>query len=421
MIRPAPVLRVARACSFFLALLGAAEVHGSLLFADGFEPANPALLDERRLRSAIAAPAPGATQLEWLLDMVGNNGGWPIATATGTFLFAANCGGAAWSLAGDFNAWAAAPMNRHGPLCWAEVGIAAPLEQRYRFVLPGPMPAADPRARRYLYDGPVQYGLVRSDQEHLERWFSFGPQVGLLPRQLQVLVPAGRAYDRVLYMQDGQALFDPNEIGGGWNVQASVTSGVLVVGIDNTSERFDEYTHVPDDIGGVVGGQGDTYAALVHEFVRPWVERRYGPFARQGVLGSSFGGLISLHIADRYPGAYALAGSMSGTLGWGSFSTLDNPTIIERYAASGHGSTAIYLDSGGGPGSGCTDSDGDGVQDDGDDSDNYCVTRQMRDTLAGLGYVQGVELFYVHAPGATHNPSAWGARLPGVLAIFLAL
>jgi hypothetical protein len=112
---------------------------------------------------------------------------------------------------------------------------------------------------------------------------------------------------------------------------------------------------------------------------------------------------------------------MSGTLGWGSFGTFGNPTMMQRYTQSGAGTTAIYLDSGGSAGSGCVDTDGDGVLDDGDDSDNFCVTRQMRDTLIDLGYGVGTDLFYVHEVGASSNEAAWSARLPGVLAIFLAL
>lgn len=410
------------ACVFLAAAIVAPfePARAVLLYADGFEAANPASLDERRLRSAIAAPAPTASQLAWLLETVANNGGWPIAAAAGTFLFAVDCGAETWSLAGDFNGNVAAPMNRHGPLCWAEVAIAQPTDSRYRFVAPGPAPRADPHARRYRYEDLDEYSLVRAAQEHLERWFGFGPQVGLAPRHLQILVPAAGDYDRVLYMHDAQSLFDPGAVSGGWNLQASVSDGVLVVGIDNTPDRFDEYTHVQDDIGGPVGGEGDVYAALVHDVIRPWIEARYGPFAREAVAGASLAAVATLHLVQRYPDTFDFAASLSGNVGWGSIA-LHNETLIERFDGAGHGSTAIYLDSGGGPGSGCLDGDGDGIQDDGDDTDNYCVTQQLHDVLLGEGYAAGVDLFHVHAPGAAHNDATWGARMPGVLAIFLAL
>ena len=43
---------------------------------------------------------------------------------------------------------------------------------------------------------------------------------------------------------------DPGAPWGGWRLQDAAPPGVLIVGIDNTPARFDEYTHVPDDLGG---------------------------------------------------------------------------------------------------------------------------------------------------------------------------
>ena len=76
-----------------------------------------------------------------------------------------------------------------------------------------------------------------------------------------------------------------------------------------------------------------------------------------GTLGSSLGGLISLHIVLRHRARWDFAGCMSGTLGWGSIEQA-NETMIERYQDGGHIPTALYLDSGGSDGGGCTDSDG---------------------------------------------------------------
>jgi hypothetical protein len=113
--------------------------------------------------------------------------------------------------------------------------------------------------------------------------------------------------------------------------------------------------------------------------------------------------------------------SMSGTLGWGSIGSEQAPgqTMIDRYAAAGLRSTALYLDSGG---SGtCVDGDADGIADDGDDSDNYCVTQQLRDVLLGLGYELGVDLWYEHVADAPHNEAAWAARVDVPMALFAAL
>jgi len=137
------------------------------------------------------------------------------------------------------------------------------------------------------------------------------------------------------------------------------------------------------------------------------------------VMGSSLGGLISLHIGERNPDGYAFVGSMSGTLGWGSIGPHTGETLIERYAAEPVLPFVVYLDSGGdGP---CSDGDGDGIEDDGAGSDNYCETVQMRDTLAAAGYVFDENLFHWHELGAEHTEQAWGARVFRPLQIFAAL
>ena len=199
---------------------------------------------------------------------------------------------------------------------------------------------------------------------------------------------------------------------------------ILVVGIANTPYRMDEYTHVPDDIGYgyLIGGQAEAYAALVEDQIRPHIEATYGTTGKDGVLGSSLGGLVSLYIAERYPGRYDFAASLSGTLGWGRFAE-DNDTIEELWLAAPPPETAVYVDSGGDPGgAGCVDPDGDGFpEDDPDASDNYCETRHFADALAASGYTWDVDLFHWWEPDAPHNEAAWASRVGMPLDLFLAL
>jgi hypothetical protein len=288
----------------------------------------------------------------------------------------------------------------------------------YKFLDAAETYTADPLARYYGYDAYGEYSLVAPvGVPHLERWPAIGDGV-MAPRDVRVWIPGGTVR-RHLYVHDGQNLFDPGAPWGGWRLQEALGTETLAVGIDNTASRMDEYTPVPDDIGsGVVGGQGDAYADFVELTVRPMIESRYGTPERVGVLGSSLGGLIAFHEALRFPGAYDFAGSMSGTFGWGSIG-LANETVIEAYAAAGHGTTVLYLDSGGGPGSGCIDSDGDGIEDDSSDAaDNYCETRQLADALAAAGYVWDVDLFHWWEPDAEHNEAAWAARVSRPVGIF---
>ena len=53
----------------------------------------------------------------------------------------------------------------------------------------------------------------------------------------------------------------------------------------------------------------------------------------------------------------------------------------------------------------------DGVNDDGDNQDGYCVTLQMRDLLDELGWTFDVDLWHWWEPDAAHNEAAWAARV----------
>jgi len=369
--------------------------------------------DEVLFRQAVAGKVDPLEALETIAD----RGGLPVETSTGTYLFGLLASPGPWSLAGDHEGWKGQPMADPGTLWWIETAVPSPEDSKYKFTN-GQVWIPDPRGRRFVWDqyGPVS--LVRADAAHLERWYGV-EGYGLQPRDLQVWVPAGGAYTHLLLAHDGQNLFDPDAMWGGWQLQDSLPSGVLVAGIDNTSDRVDEYTHVQDDYGGPLGGGGDHYADLVEHVVRPLVEDAYGAPQVVGVMGSSLGGLISYHIADRHEGRYDMAISLSGTMGWGSIG-LTNETMIERYAAAGHRDTVLYLDSGGG--GTCVDSDGDGIWDDAPDGeDNYCENLQLRDVLLGVGYVSEADLWHWWEPDAPHNEAAWADRVWRPLDIFAAL
>lgn len=377
--------------------------------------------DEAILRGAIAGEIDPAAAIQ----MVADSGGLPVATKDGTFLFACLCGPGSWRIAGAFNGWTPAAMILGpGGLWWAEETIAAPEGALYKFVDDGDNYVADPRGRRYGYDDFGEYSLVRASAAHLERWYAVSG-LGLGPRDVQVLVPADGVFTHAVYAHDGQNLFDPEGIWGGWKLGEAAPPGMLIVGVDNTAARLDEYTHVEDKIGGsLVGGLGDAYAELVHTLIRPRMEAAYGEAGAVAVMGSSLGGLISLAIADRFPDAYDMVISMSATAGWGSIDPeIHNETILEVYAGAGVRPFAIYLDSGGSDGGqACVDLDADGIDDDNDlASDNYCENAQLRQVLLAEGYSEGADLWYVWEPNAPHNEAAWAARVATPLAIFSSL
>jgi predicted alpha/beta superfamily hydrolase len=344
--------------------------------------------------------------------------GWPAAVEGGYLVVSADP--RFDKTAGDHDDWAGSAMTVEDDFAWVVLDLAP--GDRYK-MSDGETFVADPWSRAYLHDEFGVMSRLGGADAHLERHFAVAA-AGLAPRTVRVWLPA-EPPTHVLYLADGQNLFDEAAPWGGWHLDESVPEAMLLVAIDNTSERFDEYTHVVDDIGlsAPVGGAADAYAALVDGAVRTLVAQHYREPPVVGVMGSSLGGLVSLHLAQRSEsGAIApidFAASLSGTVGWGSIG-LDNETIIERYAAAGHGSVAIYIDSGGG--GSCFDGDGDGIEDDDPDaSDNYCETKQLEAVLVGEGYQHGIDLWHWHEPGAEHDEAAWAARVWRPLTFFAEL
>lgn len=405
-----------------------------------------AISDLDRLRALVAA-LPGAaddTARKALVDTffhdVAYAGGFPIVEGgqLGVAYYDDAAQGGAFTLAGDFNGWDASALPLVQPVAgfpfYDLITPVAPPAARslYKLVHDGTTYLADPHARRFGFDQYGQYSLLAADAttSHLERW----PDVaaaGLAPREVDVYVPAGyvggTAHYPVLYLHDGQNLFDPAGPYGSWKAGDAADQGiasgairpVILVGIWNTAARMDEYTQTTDDIPDHVGGEAAQYAQLVDGVVA-LVDARYRTLAdaaHRGVLGSSLGGLVSAYLAVVRPQTFGFAGSMSGTFGWGSIGASDhNPTLMELAAANPPTGTRFYLDSGGGPGSGCVDSDHDGVDDDtADAADNYCETLDFRATLVAHGWTLGDDLVYAYVANATHDEASWAARLPGAL------
>jgi predicted alpha/beta superfamily hydrolase len=205
----------------------------------------------------------------------------------------------------------------------------------------------------------------------------------------------------VLYMHDGQNLFDPaTSYAGHWQLGATLSHHammgleVIVVGIPNTGvRRIDEYSPHRDLIRG--GGDGDRYVSFLVETVKPMIDRQLrtmrGPDAT-AVAGSSLGALISLYALFRSPWTFGAAGVLSPALWFADGAIFD----VVRNARPPGG--RIHLDIGTAEG-----------------PDALVDTRRMRDLLAAQGFEIGKSLSYYEDVDARHQERAWARRFRVVL------
>lgn len=231
------------------------------------------------------------------------------------------------------------------------------------------------------------------------------PQLGRM-RRVWVYLPPGYASSHrrypVLYMQDGQNVFDAATSGfGEWAVDESLDSlralgdpGVIVVAVDHGgSKRLDEYSPWRNARYG--GGEGEAYADFLARTLKPYVDRRFRTLAdpaHTAVMGSSMGGLISLYAILKYPEVFGRAGVFSPSL-WFS------PDVYAlARAAHPRAGSRIYLLMGGREG----DTPEQAVQD----------ARRMADTLAAAGLRPGAQLVTRVAADGQHSEWFWRREFP---------
>lgn len=228
-------------------------------------------------------------------------------------------------------------------------------------------------------------------------------------RDIFVYRPA--SYDKstgrypVIYMHDGQNLFDPETaFAGEWGVDRAIAHAprkarrALVVGIPNRgAERIDEYSPFVDPMRG--GGRGDAYVDFIVRTVKPLIDDRYRTLsepATTGIVGSSLGGLVSLYAFFRAPAQFGFVGALSPALWFGQEAIFD--WVKDATFVPGR----IYLDVGTREG-----------------PRTLAHGRAMRDLLVAKGYKRGSTLKWVEDVGGMHNEAAWGRRFKKALPFLL--
>jgi enterochelin esterase-like enzyme len=181
-------------------------------------------------------------------------------------------------------------------------------------------------------------------------------------RHIDVWLPNDYTPDKkyaVLYMLDGQSLFDANQAWNkqAWNVHLAINKltaekkilDTIVVGIPNGQKyRYSEYfpekylTLLPNNIrdeyvrrAQIGRPLSDNFLRFLVEEIKPVIDSKYSTFSKPNgtfIMGSSMGGMISVYALCEYPeifgGAAALSTHWIGLpTSWGAPKQINNASF----------------------------------------------------------------------------------------------
>lgn len=230
----------------------------------------------------------------------------------------------------------------------------------------------------------------------------------LLPRDIIVWLPPGYNENEninysVLYMHDGQNIFDPstsfNRID--WQIDEAADSLIrkneikpmIIVGIYNTAERSSEY---------ISGAKNQIYKNFVVNKLKPFIDSIYRTLPDRDntyVGGSSAGGTISFMFLWEYSNVFSKAACFSPAFVTPDFNYVElikNDKIEYNFN--------LYLYNGGL----------------GLESELQPGIELMINLLINKGYKDGKDFVFLIDEKASHNESAWAKRVPEMLNILFA-
>lgn len=334
------------------------------------------------------------------------------------------------------------------PLSWSQTIPAADPDGdgRYRTTVTFPRAPFGGQPVAYKFkvdrDGPPNSGweegrnrqlTLAGDSQTLERVFDAAPEP-IVParagdirrhpafasrhvpaRDVQVYLPPGYAKERtrrypVLYLHDGQNVFDAEAAGMEWQVdetaQSLIRAGaiepLIVVAVANTDARTDEYTPsfvdktLPDGRRIHGGGKAPLYARFLLEELKPFIDRTYrtrtdAPSTAVG--GASHGGLVSLYLALEHPEVFGQALVMSPSAMW------DDDLLIKRVRGLPRKlPVRFWVDAGAL-----------------EPEVLVSAAHRLRDALKSKGWTEGQDLRFVEQAEGGHDEISWASRMPDAL------
>ena len=235
------------------------------------------------------------------------------------------------------------------------------------------------------------------------------------PREVQVWLPPGYGDDPqrrypVLYLHDGQNVFDAQAAGAEWQADEAAQRGVLagelqpmiVVAVASTDTRAHDYTPWPRNktlhdwlMPGTTagGGGGPAYGRYLVQELKPAIDARYRTLSgREGtaVGGSSLGGLVTMWLLLEHGATFGAGLVVSPSVWWA------DEAIVRavKQAPADLPAPRIWLDMGSAEGPRAVP-----------------AVRRLRDALVARGWLPHFEL----VEGGAHTETAWAQRFPAML------
>lgn len=221
-------------------------------------------------------------------------------------------------------------------------------------------------------------------------------------RRISVLLPhnyhqTDKRYP-VLYLQDGQNLFDDHAPFGNWAVDKRLavmsergSGDIIIVAIDHAAEeRLAEFT--PTYQTRLGSGDGKKYVRFLADTLKPYIDQRFRTLPDRlhtGIGGSSMGGLISIYAGLMYPEVYGKLLIFSPSL-WVA------PNIqFQAIRFDDPAPTRIYLYAGG------------------KESRTMVPSIQrFKEALEKQGHTPRIEFRMSIDPQGEHNEEHWGREFP---------
>ncbi|MEA2568369.1 MAG: hypothetical protein QOI24_370 [Acidobacteriota bacterium] len=245
----------------------------------------------------------------------------------------------------------------------------------------------------------------------LEKIHAFESKILGNTREITIYVPPSYS-DRpearypVLYMQDGQNLFEPERSfipGRHWRLLEAADAAIadraarsmIIVGIDNAgADRVDEYTPTRDVVKEH-GGRADDYGRMLIEELKPIIDAGYRTLTDRdntAIGGSSLGGLVSLYLGLSHPDIFGSVASMSPSVWWDSRMIV---RMLDRFDSSHR--PRVWLDIGGREG-----------------NEALADARILRERMRAMGWNEG-SFRYFEDRRADHSEVSWAKRVRNVL------